>query len=218
MRSLRKWMLLLALAPLPAFGQACGGFVDVSPANFFCNDVEWIKNRGVTLGCTATQYCPNNNVLRSQMAAFLARLGRTLTPTIMRVTDSAFDGDYDPFMVGCISTPVPPGDNPHPRQASFVASLWNFGTVAVKLVAARLVYSTDGGANWTPTADFEFGHTLTAGEHKTLALNGGPLDLDTTSTYLFAIRTTTNNPGVMVSGDCQMTVRIENRTSLLPPF
>jgi hypothetical protein len=211
-------MLLLALAPLPAFGQACGGFTDVTPANFFCNDVEWIKNRGVTLGCTATLYCPNNNVLRSQMAAFLARLGRTLTPTILRVTDAAFDGDYDPEQFGCVSNPVPPDPNPHPRQASFVVSLWNFGTVAIKLVLARIVYSTNGGMTWTPTADFEFGHTLTAGEHKTLTFNGGPLDLDTTSTYVFAIRTTTNNPGVDVSGDCQMTVRIENRTSGSSPF
>lgn len=216
MRFPRIGLLLLAAAPLSAFGQTCGGFTDIPPAAFYCNNVEWIKNRNVTLGCTLTEYCPNNNVLRSQMAAFMNRLGSVLTPTILRVTDAAFDGDYDPPAVGCVSTAVAPVN--YPRQASFVASLWNFNSDALKLVAARFVYSTDGGTTWTPTADFEFGQTLSAGEHRTLAFNGGPLDLDTTSTYLFAVRTSTNNPGVNIQGDCQMTVRIENRNGASSPF
>ena len=34
-----------------------------------------MKNRGITLGCTATLYCPNDYVTRLQMAAFMYRLG-----------------------------------------------------------------------------------------------------------------------------------------------
>ncbi len=39
--------------------------------------MEWIKNRGITLGCNVpgTLYCPNLNVTRLQMAAFMYRLG-----------------------------------------------------------------------------------------------------------------------------------------------
>ena len=37
----------------------------------------------MTLGCTATEYCPQNNVTRLQMAAFMNRLGNALTPTIV---------------------------------------------------------------------------------------------------------------------------------------
>ena len=225
MHSPKHWLLLLAAAPLPAFGQACGGFTDVPPAAFYCNNVEWMRNRNVTLGCTLTEYCPNGFVLRSQMAAFMNRLGTVLTPTILRVTDAAFDGTYDPQAVGCVSSPVPPPSNPpsmpgsHPRQASFVASLWNHNASGTKLVEARFVVSTDGGTTWNPTSgDFQFKHSIAAGQDLTLALNGGPFELDTTSTYQFAVQATTNNPGVTVLGDCQMTVRIENRNGTSSPF
>ena len=60
---------------------ACGGFSDVTGADSFCNSAEWLKNRGITLGCTATDYCPNNNVTRAQMALFMQRLGDTIAPT-----------------------------------------------------------------------------------------------------------------------------------------
>lgn len=54
----------------------CAGFDDVDSANAFCPNVEWMKNRGITNGCSATQYCPDNPVTRLQMAAFLARFDK----------------------------------------------------------------------------------------------------------------------------------------------
>jgi hypothetical protein len=48
----------------------CAGFTDVDDTHGFCGNVAWIKNRGVTLGCTSTTlYCPDGNVTRLQMAA-----------------------------------------------------------------------------------------------------------------------------------------------------
>ncbi|MGH6785072.1 MAG: tail fiber domain-containing protein, partial [Sphingomicrobium sp.] len=35
----------------------------------------WLKNRAITLGCSPTQYCPNQFVYRYEMALFLYRLG-----------------------------------------------------------------------------------------------------------------------------------------------
>lgn len=67
---------LLALIPTVAVAAPCAGFTDVDDSSSFCTSVAWMKNRGITLGCTsATLYCPNDYVTRLQMAAFLYRLG-----------------------------------------------------------------------------------------------------------------------------------------------
>ena len=46
----------IALATSPASAASCAGFVDVDDASAFCANVTWIRNRGITLGCTANQY------------------------------------------------------------------------------------------------------------------------------------------------------------------
>ena len=81
----RKLVLLLGMALLfhaaSALTARCAGFTDVDSASPFCDEVQWMKNRGVTLGCTATEYCPNQDVTRLQMALFMFRLGDTLFPS-----------------------------------------------------------------------------------------------------------------------------------------
>ena len=66
--------LLLAAAPV-ASAQPCTPFTDVSVQDAFCGNVQWMYNRGITLGCTPTTYCPSQSVTRIQMAAFMNRLG-----------------------------------------------------------------------------------------------------------------------------------------------
>ena len=58
-----------------ALAQTCTPFTDLPASSPFCGDVQWMYNRGITLGCTSTTYCPNDNVTRLQMAAFMHRLG-----------------------------------------------------------------------------------------------------------------------------------------------
>ena len=65
----------LLVTSLSALAVPCSGFDDVDPLSPFCADVTWMKNRGITLGCAANQYCPNDVVTRLQMAAFMHRLG-----------------------------------------------------------------------------------------------------------------------------------------------
>ncbi|OGP73928.1 MAG: hypothetical protein A2V86_03660 [Deltaproteobacteria bacterium RBG_16_49_23] len=48
-------------------------FTDVSPSSGFCRYVKKLLELNVTQGCAAGMYCPSNDVLRDQMAAFLAR-------------------------------------------------------------------------------------------------------------------------------------------------
>ena len=55
---------------------ACAGpspFSDVLADSRFCRNIERLVNLGITQGCAQGMYCPSNNVLRDEMAAFLAR-------------------------------------------------------------------------------------------------------------------------------------------------
>jgi hypothetical protein len=51
-------------------------FADVPASHTFYSDVDYLADEGITRGCNPpdnTRYCPNNNVTRGQMAAFLVR-------------------------------------------------------------------------------------------------------------------------------------------------
>ncbi|MBV6464874.1 MAG: hypothetical protein PGMFKBFP_00139 [Anaerolineales bacterium] len=48
-------------------------FTDVATAHPFFRFVQQMRDLGVTSGCTATTYCPDANVTREQMAAFIVR-------------------------------------------------------------------------------------------------------------------------------------------------
>jgi len=70
----------ILVVPVTAQAAPCVGFTDVDDTSPFCVNVAWLKNRGVTLGCTATLYCPNDPVTRLQMAIFMNRLADSLFP------------------------------------------------------------------------------------------------------------------------------------------
>lgn len=65
---LATWCTFATAAP-------CAGFTDVDDSSPFCVNVEWMKNRGITLGLTPTLYDPFSPVTRLQMAVFMYRLG-----------------------------------------------------------------------------------------------------------------------------------------------
>ncbi|MFO1311860.1 MAG: Ig domain-containing protein [Burkholderiales bacterium] len=94
----------------------CGGFTDVTTGDIFCNSSDWLKNRGVTLGCTATQYCPTQFVTRAQMALFMQRLGDAISPAIYSdnvIGTGALNVDNRPSFC---TTPAFPAMN-YPRVA-----------------------------------------------------------------------------------------------------
>jgi hypothetical protein len=74
--SKRLAIILLVLVALlvPAAAFAGSIFADVDDNNVHIDGIEWVRNNGVTQGCTATQYCPKEKVSREQMASFLYRL------------------------------------------------------------------------------------------------------------------------------------------------
>jgi hypothetical protein len=48
-------------------------FSDVTPTDSFCSHVHYIGAQNVTLGCSATQYCPGDAITRDAMASFIAK-------------------------------------------------------------------------------------------------------------------------------------------------
>lgn len=59
------------ISPAPA----TASFSDVPTTHPFFQVIEALRSSSITSGCTASTYCPDAPVLRSQMAAFLARMG-----------------------------------------------------------------------------------------------------------------------------------------------
>ncbi|MGD2060274.1 MAG: S-layer homology domain-containing protein [Acidimicrobiia bacterium] len=79
----KKWArvgmvaLVTALIVAPLTAIAAHTFTDVPDSNTFHEDIAWLKDAGVTLGCnppTNTQFCPKDEVTREQMSAFMRRL------------------------------------------------------------------------------------------------------------------------------------------------
>jgi len=69
--------IALVLVSVPLVGQAASRFIDVPSDNPLAADIEWLEAWGITKGCTATEFCPNDPVTREQMAAsFTASLLR----------------------------------------------------------------------------------------------------------------------------------------------
>lgn len=70
--------ILLALAVVaPVAVLAAGGTFTDDDSSVFEPDIEWMAANGITAGCNPPKndnYCPNDNVTRGQMAAFLKRL------------------------------------------------------------------------------------------------------------------------------------------------
>jgi hypothetical protein len=59
-------------------------FTDVPASNPFCPWIQELARRGITVGCSATEYCPGNPVTRAQMAVFVVKAMEacpTLDPT-----------------------------------------------------------------------------------------------------------------------------------------
>ncbi len=48
-------------------------FSDVSPTDIFCKHVHYIAAKNVTAGCSASKYCPSDDVSRLEMASFIAK-------------------------------------------------------------------------------------------------------------------------------------------------
>ncbi|MPZ52365.1 MAG: hypothetical protein GEU79_06460 [Acidimicrobiia bacterium] len=106
--------LLMVLSLIPAAAWASDRFDDVPNDNVFHDDISWLADSGVTLGCNPpedTLFCPDNNVTREQMAAFLRRLSENQVvdaATLQGLTPEDLEGGF-PGPRGPAGPDGPPG-------------------------------------------------------------------------------------------------------------
>ena len=215
--------LVSTLASLPAQAAPCAGFVDVDDSSAFCHNVEWIKNRFVTLGCDPGVYCPNEYVSRAAMAAFLHRLGSALS-TRVEVNSQPFGFfDLDGTNTKICQQNISGATVSWPRRAHGRAILHAFGQTGAADISARFIESTDGGTTWIDASPL---HAVTATDgintKVTLSLLLPPRDHIPLTSYQYAVRIG-RFPGSTTTGDigdlrCAIAIEVENRNSATSPF
>ena len=220
----KSLLLASALALLVPAGEAlaapCAGFTDVQDTDFFCPSVEWLKNRGITLGCTASTYCPNDPVIRASMALFMDRLGTALTPSFAIIEGSGAPTivDLDVETFNCVSAVYTITD--FPRTASLRAHFSGlFAGAAAYGMTIR--YNTDGnGATFPNFVNFNFEFAGATGATWGATSTSAILPLAVGSTYQFAIRTIRYGAGINDLADfrCHLLVEIQNRRGASSPF
>lgn len=205
-----------ALASASALAAPCAGFVDVDDTSPFCISVQWIKNRAITTGCLVpNSYCPNDAVSRLAMAAFLARLGKAIEPSFVLAVDAAIAAAVNANAVVCQTPSRDFAD--YPRVVTVQGMLFHGGTAA-STVSARIVYSVNGGAQWS---DMGAIYSVATNPANGFA-SQSPVARNTTfippASVIFGIRTGDAGvtPSVQVAG-CEIRVRWESKTGT-PPF
>ena len=84
-RKRKLWMTAAVAALVSLVGVSAAAnqsFTDVPSDHLFHGDIEWMKESGVTRGCNPpanTEYCPEDNTTRGEMAAFFHRFANSQT-------------------------------------------------------------------------------------------------------------------------------------------
>lgn len=79
-----------ASTPPPTYG----GFSDIGDSKFR-DDIVWLADEGITTGCAATRFCPDELVPRDQMATFLRRAEGLAAATQDWFTDDSSNAHQD---------------------------------------------------------------------------------------------------------------------------
>jgi hypothetical protein len=197
-------VLLVVLMQATTQAQAqCAGFTDVPPGGF-CNNVVWIKNRQITLGCgDGTTYCPSEPVTRLQMALFMYRVGNTLTPSVTTIQDAGNSLAIDTgahFHV-CESALIPAV----PYARTMVGQVTMTYTIAApQIVSVAIAASVNGGGYPLPAATFSGTGAGQQQHHFVNRLFAMPAD----QTYRFAVFVARLGSAAVPIGDWRCTLQL----------
>ncbi|HVR78341.1 MAG TPA: S-layer homology domain-containing protein [Acidimicrobiia bacterium] len=141
--------IIAVLLAAPTAVWAAHQFTDVPDSHTFHNAIDWMKDNNITVGCNPpgnTQYCPDDNVTRGQMAAFMKRLAEN------QVVDAAtLQGVEVGELAQTVYTTRLPGPLDIPGVADFQSVLQLNLRAGSWLVMAKAWYwntgTTDGWAD-----------------------------------------------------------------------
>lgn len=207
--------LVLGLAAIPALAAPCAGFTDVVDTDPACASVEWLRNRGITTGCTATQYCPVSPVTRAAMALFMNRLGAALTPQLgfVELSLAAVDPDASPVLC---QTGVTAGAA-YPRQALVSAAFAGLSAGDLGF-AVRPVASSDGGATWQPLGAVAIREQVAAAAWGNTSV-AGVISVPAGQSIRFAVRVERESGTAdFTQARCQVAASVMNANGTTSPF
>jgi hypothetical protein len=227
-----KHILFLAAAAVLATTAAradaapCAGFEDVDSSDPFCANVEWIRNRFVTFGCTSTAfYCPAELVRRDSMALFLRRLGNALTDRLeVNASNPSLpflDLDSAPQFHLCetsrnFSAPYPLRG----RAYAIVDAAGQFGSADIFV---RMRESPDNGVTWIDASPMHAA-TLSDGFSSRVSVRAmtPPRDIPAGAQYKYVVAVG-RLPGSTTTGDlgevrCEIIYAYNTRNSLTSPL
>lgn len=225
-RALRCLFCVVAIAlalAMPVEAAPCAGFTDVDSTNPFCSNIEWLKNRGITIGCTSlTLYCPANVVTRESMSIFLQRLGNAMTPTLRAGYNTGSSLDLDALPVLCpTALHTPPAS---PQTAHGVGYVLGWTDAASSMdVSVTLVSRANVSAPWDPASPVPGSWSATGnGTRKGAVVLLPPQTLLPGVPIQWGLRVGRSagsiNNGDFVGWNCQLVIEIDNRVTTSSPF
>ena len=225
MRTLRNCLVVVACAAACAVGSVavaapCAGFTDVDDANGFCPNVEWLKNRAITLGCTSTTlYCPGDFVSRLAMAAFLNRLANALTPAAVGGIGGSSNADLEQNPIVCAQNEFAVTGSPRLAHGHAVLTVNAQGGNGAD-VSVAFVESTNNGATWGAVSPLH-GVRVALGKSAAASAILPPRVLQVGTSYRYALRLS-RTPGSTSTSDvgahCEIKVFFENRNGASTPL
>lgn len=191
----------------------CAGFDDVPTDSAFCGNVEWVKNRGITLGCTTGLYCPDQAVSRLAMAAFMNRLGSVVSPST-HVAREAMAGATLGGGRLCETTPLAAVE--YARQAS-VDLRFSGSTVAPARIDVQPIYAAGGSDDWRSVTNVAQRAHMDASRFTSIS-EVGTLILQPGMAYRFALMVIDWGypPAQFKAGDCVIRITVFNHEPPMP--
>jgi hypothetical protein len=222
-RLARFFLIVTVAAMLPLVpamvAQAEHRFSDVPATAIFHDAVDWLANRLITLGCTASLYCPNDFVTRAQMALFMQRLGSALTPRYLQQSETGASADLDAAPVVCATTIDYSAT--FSQTAVFIARIDGTGS-GPGTYRAKGVISTDSGATWNDPAGAAFNFAHIDASARGFNAFFGTADLTQGMAYRFGMRVdrapATSGTGDLSDYHCVLSMQIVNRNPGSAPF
>ncbi len=191
-------------------------FSDIPAGSLLHAATEWMRDRGITLGCAAGVYCPDDLVTRGQLALFLERMGGAMTPRLLDAVFALGTVDLDTMPVVCQTASYTPS---FAQTAMLLARADGLGTVAGNY-RLHTVFSVDDGANWT-SASPGLANIIQVGPGvRGFGMHYGHIDLAPGTRYVFGAQLRRHGGGTanLTDAACGLHAQIVNRNPAAPPL
>lgn len=173
-------------------------FNDVPDGNIFHDQIDFLASRNITLGCGGGNFCPNNSVSRQEMAAFLERMARALSPVVLNVVGATVTAGTN----ACLTEAYTPEFD---QIATFTGGVYGFDEGDVY---SRVQYRIDAGT-WNDVDGAWYVPDTAAASGYASAPLVGYLPLEAGNSYEFSI----DSAAVGDGGDngCALTAIIQHQ-------